>query len=100
MTPSEIAAIAFAVLFVGAWLAFAYALLRRPDLLESAWRLVGSLPIFIRGLVWLAFLPWMVALAFWQGVLWPREWPRSTRYLAIAALAAGWTLVVVQGAIP
>jgi hypothetical protein len=33
-------------------------------------------------------------------VLWPESWPRPTRYLAIAALAAGWTLVVVDGAIP
>jgi len=98
--PGEIAAIAFAALFVGVWLAFGWALLVRPDLLDSAWGFVRSLPFFIRGLVWLAFLPWMIALAFWQGVLWPESWPRPTRYLAIAALAAGWTLVVVDGAIP
>ena len=100
MTTSEIAAIVFAVLFVGAWVAFAWALLARPGLLDAAWRFVGSLPLFIRALVWLAFLPWMIALAFWQGVLWPESWPRSTRYLAIAAIAATWILVVVDGAIP
>lgn len=46
-------------------LAFAYFLIADPSRLTEAWTLIRSLPLAVQVVMWLIFLPWMVALWVW-----------------------------------
>ena len=45
--------------------AFGYLLVTDPSRLNELWAWTRSLNILVQGLIWLLFLPWMVALWFW-----------------------------------
>jgi len=70
-------------------LAFGYYLLSDPGRLTEAWEWIRSLNIFVQGVVWLLFLPWMIAL--W---IWTLPWALPLRVVLVAAvlLWANWLL--------
>jgi hypothetical protein len=45
--------------------AFGYCLITDPSRLVELWEWTRSLNILVQGVVWLLFLPWMIALAVW-----------------------------------
>lgn len=45
--------------------AFGYYLVTEPARLTELWEWTRSLNIVFQGIIWLLFLPWMVALWFW-----------------------------------
>lgn len=72
-------------LSIGISVAFAYFLLAEPAKLAEIYAWTRSLPILLQLVIWLLFLPWMVAL--W---IWCAPWALPVRLvLVIAALA--WT---------
>lgn len=52
--------------------------------LDSAWHWLGSLPLLVRVVVWVLFLP--VALSLW---VWESDWAPWVRLVVIVALATG-----------
>ena len=77
---------AFTIL-TGLWLAFAIALVAARPSLDATWRGVRTLPLPVKGIVWLLTLPVMVALGVWEGAWRARSWPVIVRLLVVAALA-------------
>lgn len=45
--------------------AFVYYLFTEPTRLNEVWEWIRSLNILVQGVIWLLFLPWMIALWFW-----------------------------------
>lgn len=45
--------------------AFGYYLVTDPGRLNEIWEWTRSLNILVQGVIWLLFLPWMIALAIW-----------------------------------
>lgn len=76
------------VIFAVLWTGFGAAIVSREGTLDQAWARVQSLPLMVRGLVWLLFLPVMVGLWIWE-----RTWPRLVRLALVLGLAA-WNLLV------
>lgn len=54
--------VAFAIFIVIGWLVIAYLAFLTPGGLQGAWEAVRNLNIIIQILMWLLFLPWMIAL--------------------------------------
>ena len=52
-------------LSTAATIAFAYYLFTNPSMLNDAWSWVRQLPLVIQLVMWLLFLPWMIALWIW-----------------------------------
>lgn len=77
----------FAV-FALLWFAFGAAIVWREGTLDQTWARVQSLPLVVRALVWLLFLPVMVGLWIWE-----RTWPRLVRLVLVLGLAF-WNLLV------
>ena len=75
-------------IFAVLWIAFAAAVVWRQGTLDKAWARVQSLPLIVRALVWLLFLPVMVGLWIWE-----RTWPRLVRLVLVFGLAF-WNLLV------
>jgi 4-amino-4-deoxy-L-arabinose transferase-like glycosyltransferase len=73
---------------VGMWVVF-YILLGTGRLDDIA-TAVRDLPLVFEILVWLLFLPWMLATAVWTS-----DWPEWLRVLLIVLFTAGWTIVSV-----
>ncbi len=48
-----------------ATVAFAYYLFTNPAMLNDAWAWVRQLPLVVQLVMWLLFLPWMIALWIW-----------------------------------
>ena len=71
------------------WVGFALAAWLEPAILPRAWDWVDALPVTNQFLAWTVGLPWMVALAVWQG-----SWPDLVRIGVVAglALASLWTV--------
>ncbi|MDI6901730.1 MAG: hypothetical protein QMC79_08575 [Anaerosomatales bacterium] len=44
---------------------FGYYLVTEPTRLTEVWEWTRSLNILVQGVIWLLFLPWMLALWFW-----------------------------------
>ncbi|MDP2300636.1 MAG: hypothetical protein Q8M55_07975 [Actinomycetota bacterium] len=44
---------------------FGYYLVTDPGRLNEIWEWTRSLNILVQGVIWLLFLPWMIALAIW-----------------------------------
>ena len=63
-------AVAFAAFIVIGWLVFAYLAFATPGGLPAAWASVRALPLVVQLLMWLLFLPWMIALWIYQ-TSWP-----------------------------
>jgi hypothetical protein len=79
-----IAFVIFAVLSV----AFAWAVVASQGSLHAAWQWSRELPLLVQGLVWVLFLPVVVALWIWE-----TTWPLVLRLLVISGLA-GWSLLM------
>lgn len=45
--------------------AFSYYLITEPTRLNEVWEWTRSMNILVQGVIWLLFLPWMLALWFW-----------------------------------
>lgn len=59
--------------------AFGYYLFTEPGRLTEVWEWTRSLNIFVQGLIWLIFLPWMIAL--W---IWTMPWALPVRVVLVA----------------
>lgn len=64
---------------------FAYYLITDPGRLSEAWAWTRSLPWWAQGLIWLLFLPWMIAL--W---VWTLPWAMPVRLVLVIGILA-WT---------
>lgn len=79
------------VIFAMLWVGFAVALAVNPEWLDALWNGVRTLPPVAEIIVWVLFLPIMVALWIWES-----SWPALVRGLAFAGIV-GWTLLAVSG---
>lgn len=70
------------VVVIAMWAAFGYATLAQPGVLEGLWEWVRGQHLVVQGLVWLAGLPWMIALSVWESS-WA-VWLRATVVLGMA----------------
>ena len=70
------------------WVGFGLAAWLEPQLLAETWDWVDALPIGSEIVAWVVGLPWMVALAVWQG-----PWPDLVRIGVMVGLAVAsvWT---------
>lgn len=64
--------------------AYAAALILRPETLASLWAAVRALPWVVQLVIWLLFLPWM--LSQW---VWRTPWPLWLRVLVVGTLVVG-----------
>ena len=79
--------ILFAI-FAVIWIAFGAALIWSQGSVDAAWQAVQDLPWFLEILVWLLFLPVMVALWIWE-----TTWPLALRLLLVIGIGA-WNLFI------
>ena len=79
------------VWMVAMWAAF-FALLAAGRL-GDVWAWVRDLPLVVEGVLWIAFLPWLLATAVWES-----SWPDTLRIALVVLFAAGWTLVSIPRA--
>ena len=77
------------VVFAVAWAAFGIGLVWSQGSVDAAWQWVASLPLVLKGLVWLLFLPVMAGLWIWE-----TTWPLVLRLTLIIGLA-GWNLLIL-----
>jgi len=76
------------VWMVSMWVAFF--VLLAAGLVDDLWSRVRDLPLLAEALLWVAFLPWMLASAVWTS-----SWPDALRLLLVVCFAGGWTLVSI-----
>ncbi len=76
------------IVFALIWAGFAAALIWNQELLGDVWLWVRALPWVGQGLIWIVFLPVMLALWIWQ-----TSWVLILRLILILAIA-GWTLLI------
>jgi len=79
------------VWMVAMWAVF-FALLAA-DRLGDVWASVRDLPLVVEGMLWLAFLPWLLGTAVWES-----SWPDALRVALVVVFAAGWTLASIPRA--
>ena len=75
-------------LFGVIWAAFALALLVSQGSLDAAWQAIRDLPPVAQIVVWLLFLPVMVALWIWESA-----WPLVVRLVLVLGIGA-WNLFI------
>jgi hypothetical protein len=75
-------------IFAILWIAFGAALIWSQGSVDQAWAAINGLPLILRILVWLLFLPVMAGLWIWE-----TSWPLIVRVIAIVGIA-GWNLLV------
>ena len=78
------------LIFVILWIGFALALIINRQWLTELWVWVGALPVVLRTIIWVLFLPIMVGLWIWES-----SWPTVGRLLGLAGII-GWTLLAVS----
>jgi hypothetical protein len=76
------------VIFAGLWLAFGAGLIWSQGSVDAAWQAIGNLPLILQGVIWLLFLPVMVALWVWE-----TTWPLALRLTVVIGIGA-WNLLV------
>jgi hypothetical protein len=74
------------VWMVGMWIGFFVLLFANQ--LDALWRWITQLPIVVEIVMWVAFLPWMLATWVWTG-----DWPALLRATLVAIFAIGWTFI-------
>jgi hypothetical protein len=78
------------------WIAFGWALARRPVVLDRAWGRVRGLPLLAKPVVWVAFLPWLSGLAIWESN-WRTPYARRVLVLLVAvAFIVFWASATFQ----
>lgn len=80
------ASLVFAVLWVG----FFIALAANQNWLEEVWNWTQALPLALKIIVWVLFLPILVGLWIWES-----SWPAFGRVLGLAGII-GWTLLAAS----
>lgn len=70
-------------LFAGLWLAFAWALVASQGSLDATWQWIRALPLLLRAVVWLLFLPLVAGLWVYENT-----WPLVLRIVLIASIGA------------
>ena len=83
----------FYVACVSIWLVFGWALLERPAVLDRAWAGMQRLPLLVKPVVWVAFLPWLSGLAIWESGWRDPHARRIAVVLVAIACIAFWTVV-------
>lgn len=76
------------VVFAGVWIAFAAALVWNQGGLDQAWTSINDLPLVVRAIVWVLFLPVMLGLWIWEST-----WPIVVRVVLVFGIA-GWNLLM------
>ncbi len=76
------------LVFGGLWAAVAVALVREPARIDAAWQRIRALPLVVRAIVWLLFLPVMAGIWIWR-----TGWPRVARLVLVGGIA-GWNLLI------
>lgn len=76
------------VIFAVIWGAFGVGLIWSQGSIDAAWQWVGDLPFILQGVIWLLFLPVLVALWIWE-----TTWPVAVRLLLVIGIG-GWNLLV------
>jgi hypothetical protein len=79
-----------AMIAAALWAAFGIAALVRPSVLDVAWGEFCAVPFVLKIIAGVVLLPWIVALAIWQGA-----WPRCVRITTIVVVAATSTYLLV-----
>jgi hypothetical protein len=74
------------LIFAIIWVAFGAGLLLSQGTVDAAWQWVRELPLVLQGVVWLLFLPVMVALWIWE-----TTWPLAIRLILVIGIG-GWNL--------
>jgi hypothetical protein len=77
------------VIFVVLWVGFIIALIVNQEWLDVLWNWAQALPLVLKIIVWMIFLPVMVGLWIWES-----SWPTLGRLVGFAGIV-GWTLVAV-----
>jgi len=75
-------------LFAILWVAFGAALIWSQGSVDQAWATINGLPLILRLIVWVLFLPVMAGLWVWE-----TSWPLIVRVITILGIA-GWNLLV------
>jgi hypothetical protein len=78
------------VIFVILWVGFAIALVVNPEWLDLLWEWVQALPIVLKIIVWVLFLP--ITVGLW---IWGSDWSVFEKLLAFAGIV-GWTLLAIS----
>lgn len=78
------------LIFAMLWIGFAVALIVNREWLGLLWNWVQALPIVLKVIVWVVFLPIMVGLWIWQS-----SWSILWQVVGIAGIV-GWTLLAVN----
>lgn len=76
------------LVFGAMWVAFAVALVRDPARVDAAWQRLARVPLVVRAVVWLLFLPVVAGVMVWR-----TTWPAAARLVVVGGLA-GWSLVM------
>ncbi|HSL64578.1 MAG TPA: hypothetical protein VK874_07955 [Gaiellaceae bacterium] len=63
------------------------------DRLDGLWSWIRGLPLLVEGVLWIAFLPWLLATAVWTS-----SWSGVVRVLLVCCFAVGWTLSAIPRA--
>ncbi len=88
LRPSRVAGFFWFAAMVGGWIAFFALMLFDEPALHQLFADVRALPLVLEGLVWLAFFPFVLALAFWTSA-----WDEWLRFTLAACCAVGWSLM-------
>ena len=75
-------------IFAIIWIAFAAGLIWSQGSLDQAWNAIRNLPLVIRVVVWVLFLPVMIGLWIWE-----TSWPLVVRLVLVVGVA-GWNLLM------
>ena len=85
--PSRMAAFAWFAAMVAGWIVFFSLLAFDEPALHELRADVRELGLVLEGLVWLAFFPFVLALAIWTSA-----WDEGLRVALVACCAIGWSL--------
>lgn len=77
-------------IFVVMWIGFLVALLVNREWLDLLWNWTQTLPLVLKIIAWMIFLPVMVGLWIWQS-----SWSLLLRLVSLVGLI-GWTLLAVS----
>jgi hypothetical protein len=76
-------------IFAMLWIVFATALIVNREWMVLLWNWVGELPLILKLIVWVVFLPIMVGIWIWEST-----WPDIVRWLGFAGIVL-WTGLAV-----
>ena len=81
------------VIFFVLWIGFFAALVVNREWLDVLWNWAQALPMVLRIIVWVLFLPIMVGLWIWES-----SWPLPGRLVGFTGIVA-WTILAVSSLI-